>query len=104
MYIGFYKENNIEGLNFKVADHVRISKYKKIFAKGYASNWSGKDFVIKKVKNTLSWINFISDLNGEDIVGTFYEKKKQKTNQKEFRVEKVIKRKDNKLCQMEKIK
>ena len=104
MYIGFYKENNIEGLNFKVGDHVRISKYKKIFAKDYASNWSGKDFVIKKVKNTLSWINFISDLNGEDIVGTFYEKKKQKTNQKEFRVEKVIKRKDNKLCQMEKIK
>ena len=104
MHIGFYKENNIEGLNCKVGDHVRISKYKKIFAKGYASNWSGKDFVIKKVKNTLSWINFISDLNGEDIVGTFYEKKKQKTNQKEFRVEKVIKRKDNKLCQMEKIK
>ena len=104
MYIGFYKENNIEGLNFKVGDHVRISKYKKIFAKGYASNWSGKDFVIKKVKNTLSWINFISDLNGEDIAGKFYEKKKQKTNQKEFRVEKVIKRKDNKLCQMEKIK
>ena len=104
MYIGFYKENNKEGLNSKVGNHVRISKYKNIFVKGYASNWSGKDFVIKKVKNTLSWINFISDLNGEDIVGKFYEKKKQKTNQKEFRVEKVIKRKDNKLCQMEKIK
>ena len=105
MYIRFYKENNKEGLNFKVRNHVRISKYKNIFAKGYASNWSGKDFVIKKVKNTLPWIYFISDLNGEDIVGTFYEKNKtQKINQKEFRDEKVVKRKDNKLCQMEKIK
>ena len=75
MYIGFYKENNKAGLNFKVGNHVRISKYKNIFAKGYASNWSGKDFVIKKVQNTLPWIFFISGLNGEDIAGTFYEKK-----------------------------
>ena len=75
MYISFYKENNKAGLNFKVGNHVRISKYKNIFAKGYASNWSGKDFVIKKVQNTLPWIFFISGLNGEDIVGTFYEKK-----------------------------
>ena len=74
MYIGFYKENNKAGLNFKVGNHVRISKYKNIFAKGYASNWSGKDFAIKKVQNTLPWIFFISGLNG-DIVGTFYEKK-----------------------------
>ena len=39
----------------------------------------------------------ISDLNGEEIVGSFYEKELQKTNQKEFRIEKVIKRKRNKL-------
>ena len=41
--------------------------------------------------------HFISDLNGEQIVGTFYKKELQKTNQKEFRVEKVTKRKDDKL-------
>ena len=46
---------------------------------------------------------FISDLNGEKIIGTFYEKELPKTNQKEFRIEKVIKEKDNKLCQMERI-
>ena len=40
---------------------------------------------------------FISDLNGEKIIGTFYEKELPKTNQKEFRIEKVIKEKDNKL-------
>ena len=39
----------------------------------------------------------ISDLNGEEVVGTFYEKELQKANQKEFRLEKVIKRKRNKL-------
>ena len=53
--------------------------------------------MIKKVKNTSPWIYFISDLNGKGIVGTFYIKELQKTNQKEFRIEKVIKRKDDKL-------
>ena len=49
--------------------------------------------MIEKVKNTLAWANAISDLNGEEIVITFYKKQLQKTNQKEFRVENVIKRK-----------
>ena len=53
--------------------------------------------MIKKVKNTVPWKNVISDLNGEEIVGTFYEKELQKTNQIEFRVERVIKRKGDKL-------
>ena len=82
---------------FKVGDHVRISKYKNIFAKGYTPNWSEEVFVIKKVKNTVSWTYIINDLNGEEIIGTFYEKELQKTNQKKFRIEKVIKRKGDKL-------
>ena len=49
--------------------------------------------VIKKVKNIVPWTYVISDLNGEEIVETFSEKELQKTNQTEFRVEKVIKRK-----------
>ena len=53
--------------------------------------------MIKKVKNTVLWTYVISDPKEEEIVGTFYEKKLQKTNQKEFRVEKVIKKKDDKL-------
>ena len=40
MYFDFKKENNKEGPKFKVDDHVRISKYKNIFPKGYAPNWS----------------------------------------------------------------
>ena len=82
---------------FKVGDHVRISKYKNIFAKGYTPNWSEEDFVIKEVKNTVPWTYAISDLNGKKIIGTFYEKELQKTNQKEFRIERVIKKKGDKL-------
>ena len=91
MYVDFCKENNKEGPKFKVDDHVRISKYKNIFWKGYVPNWSEDVFVIKKVKNTVPWMHIISDLNGEEIIGTFYEKELQKTNPAEFRVEKVIK-------------
>ena len=53
--------------------------------------------MIKRIKNTVLWTYVISDLKVEEIVETFYEKELQKTNQKEFRVEKVIKRKGNKL-------
>ena len=68
-----------------------------IFAKGYAPNWSKEDFVIKKVKNTVPWTYVINDLNGEKIIGIFYDKELQKTNQKELRREKVIKKKGDKL-------
>ena len=53
--------------------------------------------MIKKVKNTVPWTYIINDLNGEKIIGTFYEKELQKINQEEFRIEKVIKKKGNKL-------
>ena len=87
----------IKDLKFKVDDLVRISKYKNIFAKGYSPNWSEEVFVIKKVKNTVPWTYVINDLNGDEISGTFYEKELQKTNQQEFKTEKVIKRKLDKL-------
>ena len=91
------KKVNDKDPKFKVGDHVRISKYKNIFAKGYTPNWSEEVFVIKKVKNTVPWTYVINDLNGEEIIGTFYEKELQKTNQQEFRIEKVIKKKGDKL-------
>ena len=81
-YIDFKKEVNDEDPKLKVVDHVRIFKYKNIVAKGYTSNWSEEIFVIKKVKNTVPWTYVINDLNGEKIIGTFYEKELQKTNQK----------------------
>ena len=97
IYIDFNKENNKEGPKFKFGDHVRISKYKSIFAKCYVPNYSEEVFVIKKVKNTVSWTSVISDLNGEEIVGTFYKNNCRKHMKKSFRVEKVLQRKDNKI-------
>ena len=82
---------------FKIGDHVRISRHKKVSAKEYAPHWSEEVFVIKKVKNTVLWTYVIMDLNSKDIVGTFYEKEFQNTNQEKLRTEKVIKRKGNKL-------
>ena len=93
----YNEESNEKNPKFKVGDHVRISKYKNIFPKPYAPNWSEEIFVVKKIKNTVPWTYVISDLNGEEIVGSFYEKQLQKTDQKEFRIEKVIKKKGNKL-------
>ena len=96
-YINFKKEVNGIDPKFKVGDHVRISKYKNIFDKGYTPNWSEQVFVVSKVKNTVPWTYVINDHNGEEIIGTFYKKELQKTNQQEFRIEKVIKRKGDRL-------
>ena len=74
-YIDFDKNNNKEDPKFKVGDHVRISKYKSVFANSYVPNWSDDVFVITKVKNTFPWTYLISDLNSEKIVGTFYKKR-----------------------------
>ena len=96
-YIDSGKDVNDKDPKFQVGDHVRISKCKNDFAKGYTPNWYEEVFVIKEVKNTVPWTYVINDLNGEEIIGTFYEKELQKTNQQTFRIEKVIKRKGNKL-------
>ena len=96
-YINFEKEVSNKDPKFKVGDQVRISKYKNIFAKGYTPNWSEEVFVISKIKNTVPWTYVIIDLNGEEIIGTFHEKELQKTDQKEFRMEKGLKKKGNKL-------
>ena len=96
-YIHFEKEVNCKDPRLNVGDHVRISKYKNIFAKRYTPNWSEEMFVIKKVKNTVPRTYVINDLNDNEIIWTFYEKELQKTNQHEFRTEKVIKKKGDKL-------
>ena len=73
-HVNVGKEVNDKDPKFQVGDHVRISKYKNIFAKGYTPNWSEEVFVIKEIKNTVPWTYVIDDLNGEEIIGTFYEK------------------------------
>ena len=96
-YINIDKVINDKDPKFEVGDYVRISNCKNIFAKEYTPNWSEEIFVIKKVKNTVPWTYVINDLNGGEIIGTFYEKELQKSNQEEFRIEKIIEKKGNKL-------
>ena len=91
------EKSNKKSPKFKVNDNVRISKYKNIFAKGYVPSWSDEVVIVSKIKNTVPWAYVINDLNGEEIKGSFYEKELQKTNQKEFRIEKILKRKGDRL-------
>ena len=77
-YVEYNEDFNKRGPKFKVNDHVRISKYKNIFAKGYVSNWSEEVFIVNEIKNTVPWTYTISHLNDEKVIGTFYEKELQK--------------------------
>ena len=96
-YAEYNEDSNKKNPKFKVDDHVWISKYKNIFAKRYASNWSEEVFAISKIKNTVPWTYLISDLNDEPIAGSFCEKELQKTCHEKLRIEKVLKRKSDKM-------
>ena len=96
-YAEYNEYFNKKDPKYKVGDHVRISKYKDIFAKGFVPNWSEEVFIVNKIKNTVPWTYTISDLNREQIIGSIYGKEVQKTNQKEFRIENALKRKGDKL-------
>ena len=88
-YAEYNEDFNEKDPKFKVGDHVRISKYKNIFAKGHTQNWS-EVFVVSKINNAVPSTYAISDLNGEAITGSFYEKELQKISQ-----EKIQNRKSN---------
>ena len=72
-------EYNEKDSKFKVGDRVRISRYKNIFAKGYAPNWSSEIFIVDKISDTVSYTYNLKDLNDEEIIGSFYDKELQKT-------------------------
>ena len=79
-YAEYNEDSYKKDPKFKIGDHVRISKYNNIFAKGYTNNWLEEVFVVSEIKNTVPWTYVTSDLNDEPIAGSFYEKKLQKTN------------------------
>ena len=80
-YIDSSKEINNKDPKFKIGDNIRISKYKKVFAKSYTPNRSEEVFVIKKVKNTVPWSYVINGFNEEEI-------ELQKTSQKNSKLKK----------------
>ena len=94
-YIDFGKKNNYK--DHKFGDYVQISKNKNIFAKGYTLNWCEEVLLIKRWKYAVPWAYSTNDFNGEEIVWTFCERGLQNTSHGEFRIEKVIKIKGDKL-------
>ena len=74
----YIDEHNEEDSKFKVGDRVRISRYKNIFAKGYAPNWSSEIFIVNEINDTVPYTYNLKDLNDEEIIGSFYDKELQK--------------------------
>ena len=75
----YIDEHNKKSARYNVGDRVRISKFKNIFAKGYTPNWSTEIFIINKVNDTVPYTFNLKDLNGEEIIGSFYDRELQKT-------------------------
>ena len=70
-YAACSEDSNEKEPTFRVGDHVRVSKYKNIFAKGYTQNCSEEVFVVSKIKDTVPSTYVISDLNGEPLLELF---------------------------------
>ena len=75
----YIDEHNEKDSRFKVGDRVRISKFKNIFAKGYTPNWSREIFIVDKINDAVPYTYNLKDLNGEEIIGNFYDRELQKT-------------------------
>ena len=75
----YIDEHNEKDSRFKVGDRVRISKFKNIFAKGYTPNWSTEIFIVDKINDIVPYTYNLKDLNGEEIIGSFYDRELQKT-------------------------
>ena len=96
VWINLYNPLERKTPKFSVGDKVRISKKKRIFEKGYTPKWTEKIFTISKIQYTDPVTYKITDYNGEEIKGSFYEQELQKTTQETFRIEKIIRKKGNK--------
>ena len=81
---------------FSIGDNVRITNKKNLFDKGYTQRWTEESFKISKIQLTIPVTYKITDYNGEEIQGSFYEQELQKTSQDTFRIEKVLRRKGDK--------
>ena len=76
---------------FSIGDNVRITKKQNLLARGYTQRWTEEVFKTSKIQLTIPVTYKITDYNGEEIPGSFYEQELQKTSQKTFRIEKVLK-------------
>ena len=70
----YIDEHNEKYSRFKVGDKARISKFKNIFAKGNTPNWSKEILIVDKINDTVPYTYNLKDLNGEEIIGSFYDR------------------------------
>ena len=98
MWSNLYREFGGKTLTpkFSIGDHVRITKKKKTFEKGYSQRWTEEVFTISKIQLPIPVTYKITDYDGEEIEGSFYEQELRKTKQDIFRIEKIIKQQGNK--------
>ncbi|XP_014471324.1 PREDICTED: uncharacterized protein LOC106742665 [Dinoponera quadriceps] len=83
---------------FKVGDHVRVSKFKTDFEKGYTPNWTTEVFKIVKVQRTNPVTYLLEDSRGKFIAGVFYEYElRSVANPDVYLVEKVLRKKGDKV-------
>ena len=75
----YIDEHNEKDSRFKVGDRVRISKFKNTFAKEYTPNCSTETSIVDKINDTVPYMYDIKDLNGEEIIGSFYDRELQKS-------------------------
>ena len=95
-YIDFNKESNKDDPELKVGDNARISKYKNIFRKRYVPNPSQEVFFIKKLK-ILWYGHILLVILKKNLLKYFTKKNYKEQIKKEFAVEKVMKRKGDKV-------
>ena len=81
---------------YSIGVHIRITKKKKTFDKGYTERWTKEVFTISKIQLAIPVTYKITDYNGEEIQRSFYEQELQKTKQDIFKIEKIIKQQGNK--------
>ena len=94
-YAEYKEDSNVNKCEFKIGNHIKVSKCKNIFSREHTQNQSEENFVVSKIKDTVPWTYVISDLNGEKIAASFMKmncKKLVKKNleQKKYSKEKMI--------------
>ena len=85
----YIDEHNKKDSRFNVGDRVRISKFKNIFGKGYTTNWSREIFIINKINDTVPYTYNLKDLNGEEIIVSFYDLQRSLENFRELQKTKL---------------
>ena len=84
----------------KVGDRVRLNKKYRIFKKGYLPGWTEEVFVVGRTMPGVVPTYKVNEWDGTPVKGTFYAEDLQKVTVKDddlFRVEKIVKRKGNKV-------